>query len=167
MNDRPEEQPEENPNVGKQFEEIMGKNVTPKEEQEMKIRAHVDNIWEILGGTNDPEEQHDRDYKMRRQRMVNFPDHMVKENEDGLPHVVHYTKDKLGREWKHTWNGFAYIDHHHPKYGPIEVSNLHDYSRKWGEQPYENGLFTPHEFLKNVDEFTETAHENYKDEDLR
>ena len=149
MNDKPEEQPEENPNVGKQFEEIMGNNFTPKEEQDMNVKAWADRLWEIMGGTNDPEEQHDRDYKMRRQRMANFPDNMIRENEDGLPEV--YKKDSDG--WEHVWHGYAYITHYHPKHGPIEVTNLHDYSLNWGEQPYEKGQFMPHEFLQHVKDF--------------
>ena len=45
MNDKPEEQPEENPNVGKQFEEIMGQNFTPEESKKMEANSKYGHLF--------------------------------------------------------------------------------------------------------------------------
>jgi hypothetical protein len=34
---------------------------------------------------------------------------------------------------------------------------MHDYSAKWGEQPYEKGEFTPEQFFNHIDEFNKNS----------
>jgi hypothetical protein len=158
MNNKPEEQPEENPNVGKQFEEIMGQNFTPREESEAAGKALGAHIWdsfaEIAGlpksDASEEELQIHRNHEFQK-RATHFPTSMIRDNGEGELEVYH--KDPDG--WEHTWSGGPYITHHHPKHGPIEVTNLVDYSLPWGEQPYEKDLFTPHEFLNHVKDFSQ------------
>ena len=122
------EQPEENPNVGKQFEEIMGSNFSKKEESEIAgnaIGAHLfESIENIFGSVKEGAQ------KAAKLRMGLIPDEMKQTDENGELHVS-YTSPK---GWKHTWHGGPYIEHHHPKERnyAIDVSNVEKYDRATG-----------------------------------
>ena len=130
---------EETPNIGKQFEEIMGKNFTPKDETEMTGNAvgqHLfDKVEGILGSYRGAVE------KAADQRMALFPEHMMSIDEDGRH--VSYTSPK---GWTHKWYGGTYIEHHHPKAGPVDVTNVED---REGNLP----TMAPEEFLKHTHDF--------------
>jgi hypothetical protein len=142
-----------NPEDSKQFDEIMGRNFSKNEESKISGEAMGEHIWNkvsaIFGGPTTPEEESAHRDAVLLSRARHFPESMIGKDSSGELEVQHREPDG----WKHTWGGGAYIEHHHPVHGPIEVTNIHDYSAKWGEQPYEKGLFTPHEFLSHVTDF--------------
>lgn len=143
------EQPEENPNVGKQFEEIMGKNFTPREESEIAgnaIGAHLfEGVEGIFGSIREGAQQ------AAKLRMGLIPDEMKKRDEEGELHVS-YTSPK---GWNHTWHGGPYITHHHPKTGPVSVTNVEKYDRQAGTS------FIP---TLTKDEFIDECH-NWENEE--
>lgn len=112
---------EENPNIGQQFNEIMGKNFTPEEQRDMHAKAVADRIMqigeEVFGGYKESMQTE------ASRRMGLIPDSMKKLDEDGELHVS-YTSPK---GWTHTWHGGPYIEHHHPKAGAVDVSGVEDY----------------------------------------
>jgi hypothetical protein len=125
-------------NFGNQFDDIIGNNFSKSDEKEMTAKATGEHLFskveEVLGSYKD---------SIRRsanERMYLFPEHMMDEDEDGRH--VSYTSPK---GWKHTWYGGAYIEHNHPKHGPVEVTNV---TRRNGEIP----TMFPEDFLKHCHE---------------
>lgn len=79
---------EDNPNIGQQFDRIIGANFTPEEERGIKARALGDQIMKIghdvFGLPQSEEEIHNERYATRISRMHNFPKSMIRQDEDGL-----------------------------------------------------------------------------------
>jgi hypothetical protein len=152
MNDKPEEQPEENPNVGKQFEEIMGKNFTPEESKKMEVNAKYgelfgdesDNANEIASETNAISRMHD------------FPAHMIHYDDTYGYHV----KMTTPRGWTHIWAGGPYIEHQSRPGNTEDVTNMEDYSKNHDEQPYYKGISMA-TFLGHVNDFEKDAEDNF------
>ena len=141
-----------NPEDSKQFDDIMGRNFSKHEESEITGKAIGAQIWEhFFGPEPSAEEQATERTHTFLARAKNFPNSMLHEDEHGDLRVKQTDPDG----WSHTWNGGPLIEHHHPVHGPIDVTNMHDYSLKWGEQPYEDGKFTPEQFKQHVADFQE------------
>jgi hypothetical protein len=141
---------EEKPNVGKQFEEIMGTNFTPQEERNMHAKALADRIMEIgeeVFGKQSDEDKHNDQYATRLSRMQNFPESMVRHDHEGLPEVFHSCKT-CGLD--HTWKGYSRIDH-----GSVDSTGIMDYSKNDDQQDYAKGNMTPEKFFSHVKDFHE------------
>ena len=151
MNDKPEE----NPNIGKQFEEIMGNNFTPEESKKMEINAKYgelfgdesDNANEISSETNAISRMHD------------FPSHMIHYNDLYGYHV----KMTTPRGWTHIWAGGNIIEHQNKPGNTVDATNLEDYDKPHDEQEYYHGLSMP-SFLHHISEFEQRAEEVMPDE---
>jgi hypothetical protein len=139
-------------NLGKQFDEIMGRNISSQEESSMQGKATAEHLFEsvgkVLGFPTDEGEIRASRHATALSRMRKFPSSMVSEGADGDPQVSVQHKG-----WTHTWSGGPYIEHSHPTMGPVDVTNMHDYSKKDEEQGYANGSFTPTKFMQRVKEF--------------
>jgi len=150
-----------NPEDSKQFDEIMGRNYTPEERKNLHAKGLAEQIHAIgeslFGPPLSDEEQKSVNDTRFLSRVRNFPENMLRKDKNGEMEVFH--KDPDG--WEHTWGGGPYIEHTHPS-GAEAITNIHDYSLRHGEQPYEKGLFTPHEFLQHVQDFEEQK-QDYKD----
>jgi hypothetical protein len=141
---------EEKPNVGKQFEEIMGTNFTPQEEQNMHAKALADRIMEIgeeVFGKQSDEDRHNEQYATRLSRMRNFPNSMVGHDEEGLPQVQHKCSTCA---LTHTWDGYSRINH-----GDVDTTSIADYSKNDEQQDYAQGNMTPKKFMGHVKDFHE------------
>jgi hypothetical protein len=142
---------EDNPNIGQQFDRIIGANFTPEEERGIKARALGDQIMKIghdvFGLPQSEEEIHNERYATRISRMHNFPKSMIRQDEDGLPEVFH-SCNTCGLD--HTWNGGSYVNH-----GKVDANSIHDYSLKDSEQSYAMGDFHPQHFFDKIDDFHE------------
>lgn len=139
----------ENPNVGKQFEDIMGANFTPQDEEEMAKNATFgeDSSSEIEGETTALSRFHD------------FPKSMIHYNEENGYHVSLTTP----RGWTHIWKGGPYIEHQSSPGNSEDLTNMHDYSKPADQQSYSKGISLP-TFLGHVNEFEKYAEDNFPDE---
>lgn len=142
---------EENPNVGKQFEAIMGHNFTPEEKDKMQLNA-------TFGSDSDNRSDIDNE-TTALSRFHDFPSNMIHYNEDYGYHV----KLTTPRGWTHVWSGGPYIEHQSSPGNTEDLTNMHDYSKRHDEQSYSNGISLP-TFLGHVNEFEKTAEEDYPDE---
>lgn len=146
-----------NPEDSKQFDEIMGRSISPEEKNNMVGNALGAHIWDKFASItgmpkSDASEEElvtHRNYKFMNRANL-FPISMIQSDENGEFHVSHTEPDG----WKHTWYGGPYIEHHHPKHGIVDASNIDSKNvGGYGDAPYEKGLFTPHEFLQHVADF--------------
>lgn len=151
MNDKPEE----NPNVGKQFEEIMGKNFTPEQEKEM----HTNAIYAELSGKEADYSNEISNETNAISRMHDFPSHMIHYNDTYGYHV----KMKTPRGWTHIWAGGPWIEHQNRPGNSVDVTNMEDYSKPHDEQPYYKGISMA-TFLGHVNDFETYAEEHIADE---
>jgi len=147
-------------NLGNQFNEIMGKNISPKEESSMQGKAMAGHIYESVGKilgypTNEGEVKAER-HATAYSRMRKFPSSMIKEDDEGSPKV-----EVKKNGWTHSWSGGPYIDHIHPTQGAVDVTNLHDYSKKDSEQGYASGKMSPAKFMKHVNDFHKESAQDY------
>jgi hypothetical protein len=139
-----------NPEDSKQFDDIMGRNFPKQTVTKMTNRATEGAAKDIQG---------DRVYNnvdSGLARMSDFPQHMITSDENG-EYRVQYRSPK---GWTHTWNGGPYIEHGNAKTGPIDVTNMHDYSLASDQQPYRKGI-THATFMEHVNNFEKYADENY------
>ena len=144
------EQPEENPNVGKQFEEIMGQNFTPEESKKMEANSkygHLfgdesDNANEIASETNAISRMHD------------FPAHMIHYDDTYGYHV----KMTTPRGWTHIWSGGPWIEHQNRPGNSVDTTSMEEYDKPHDEQPYYKGISMP-TFLHHIGEFETRAEE--------
>ena len=144
-------------NLGSQFDDIIGRNVSKNEQKEMHAKAIalnlMDGIAAIFGGPKSDASEDElvthRNYTFMN-RATHFPNSMIKSDENSQFHVSHTEPDG----WKHTWYGGPYIEHHHPKHGLVDATSIDSKNiGGYGDAPYEKGLFTPHEFLQHIDDF--------------
>ena len=141
---------EETPNIGKQFEELMGKNFTPEEQIKMQVAAH-------FGEENDNSEDLERENRALS-RFKDFPSDMIKYNADHGYHVSLTTP----KGWTHIWNGGNFIDHY--ANGEHEgQTNMTDYSKNTDQQDWYKGISLP-TFMSHINDFENQADENYPDD---
>lgn len=146
---------EENPNVGKQFKDIIGSNFSPEETKQMSARAEFDE-----SDLNDT----DRGMEVDREttalsRMHGFPKDMIHYNDQHGYHI----KLTTPRGWTHIWSGGPYIEHQSSPGNSEDVTNLTDYSKNTDQQDWYKGISLP-TFLGHVNEFEKNAEEDYPDE---
>jgi hypothetical protein len=150
------EQPEENPNVGKQFEEIMGRNFTPEDKKAIEARSTFSEGDADLNSDH----QHEIDRESNAiSRMHDFPSHMIHYNDLYGYHV----KMTTPRGWTHIWAGGPYIEHQNRPGNTVDLTNMEDYSKRHDEQPYYHGISMP-TFLGHVNDFEGYAEENFPED---
>lgn len=136
-------------NVGNQFNEIMGQNFSSEESSKLRAQSAAGDIINRLGLPQTEQDITDFRNTTFGHRTQHFPRSMVTQDEQGELRIEHQSSNGF----RHTWHGGPYIEHHHPKKGVVEVTNLQDHSKAEGENHYEQGLFTPQEFMHHVDNF--------------
>lgn len=128
--------------------------ISPQEESEMAGRALGEHLYDSLEMMMTGRQGGFRDEAKAKamEKMRGFPAHAFGIDEDGDP----YVHIKTGN-WTSTWHGGGYITHTHKKHGPLEVTNLTDYSNPehgpFGKGPhigYNELIEHHHNFLKHV-----------------
>jgi hypothetical protein len=139
---------EENPNVGKQFKDIMGANFSPEDTLKMQLNAQFG-------------EEHESSSEIEREtnalsRFHDFPSNMIHYNQDDGYHVRLTTP----RGWTHVWSGGPYISHQSSPGVTEHQTNMHDYAENSDNQSYSKGISLA-TFLGHVNSFEETAEEDF------
>ena len=149
------DKPDDNPNVGKQFEEIMGKNFTPDDEKKMEVNSKYNHLF---GDESDTENEISSE-TTAISRMHDFPAHMIHYDDTYGYHV----KMTTPRGWTHIWSGGPYIEHQSRPGNTEDVTNMEDYSKNHDEQPYYKGISMA-TFLGHVNDFEKDAEDNFPDD---
>lgn len=146
---------EDNPNIGKQFEEIMGRNFTPEETDELKAKSNFNDEFATTDNRQEVENETEA-----LSRFHDFPSHMVHYDPNNYGYHIKMTTP---RGWTHIWSGGPLIEHQSRPGNTEDVTNMHDYSKPHDQQPYSKGISLP-TFLSHVNEFETNAEDSFPED---